>query len=459
VTDLPLVTCVLLTYNFERFLARSIESVLAQDWPADRLQVVVVDDGSTDSTPEVVRPYLDRIEYVRKANGGIVDATNAGLAVARGELIAHHSGDDEWTPWKVRTQAELLASRPEVGLVYGDSQVVDAEGALLHESFWAMAGVSPCSGRVLGTLMRRNVVSGGTMMWRASLRERVAPLPGAAAWEDWWIALRVAEVAEIAPVSRPMLRYRFHGTNHNLGAGIDRQVANARAELPLRRLLLHGLDTTQAAPGDLAEACRMLVDGIAHVARHTGEDPRAIAGVSEVDGEASARMLAAAEQALALGDARGALRSAAAALGHDPHDERARALVPALAQVLTPPPDVRGFLVLADAHELARRPELLSAYGSAFDGADDATLVAALAPDDPSAAVAALTGAVAAAGLDGEDAADIWAGCVGRDDPRVLVALAVLGEGPAGLAPALPRFGAHEMASLRALADAQPARG
>ena len=94
----PVVSIVMATYNFERFLARAIDSALAQDYPAEALDIVVVDDGSTDSTPEVVRPYLDRVRYIRKPNGGLLTTVNRGLAEARGEFISLLSGDDEFLP-------------------------------------------------------------------------------------------------------------------------------------------------------------------------------------------------------------------------------------------------------------------------------------------------------------------------------------------------------------------------
>src|SRR3954454_13286217 len=147
--DLPLVTVVVTTYDFERFVTRAIESALAQDYPADRLEIVVVDDGSTDRTPELVRSYLDRVRYVRKENGGLLSTVNRGIAEATGELIALLSGDDEDLPHKTRRQVELLLDRPEVGLVYGDLEVVDDAGRVLKPSFWAAGGIEPVRGRAL----------------------------------------------------------------------------------------------------------------------------------------------------------------------------------------------------------------------------------------------------------------------------------------------------------------------
>src|SRR5579864_4991184 len=85
--DLPRVTIAIDAYNAERFLSRTIESALRQDYPASLLEVIVVDDGSTDSTPDIASQFEDRIIYVRKPNGGQASALNAGARRATGEIV------------------------------------------------------------------------------------------------------------------------------------------------------------------------------------------------------------------------------------------------------------------------------------------------------------------------------------------------------------------------------------
>ena len=181
----PVVSIVMATYNFERFLARAIESALAQEYPADALDIVIVDDGSSDATPQVVRPYLDRVRYIRKPNGGLLRTVNRDVAEARGEFISLLSGDDEFMPGKTRTQVDFLLEHPEVGMVYADLEVVDDEGRPLHPSLWEVAKLNPVRGRCFGALLTKNVVSGGAMMFRSSLKPVFHPIPDSAAWEDW----------------------------------------------------------------------------------------------------------------------------------------------------------------------------------------------------------------------------------------------------------------------------------
>src|SRR5580693_9697856 len=113
----PTVSVLIDTYNHERFIEKAIVSVLAQDFPAAEREIIVVDDGSTDRTPEIVRKFEPRARLLRKENGGQASAFNAGIPECKGEIIAFLDGDDWWAPNKLRAVTEVLASDKEVGLV------------------------------------------------------------------------------------------------------------------------------------------------------------------------------------------------------------------------------------------------------------------------------------------------------------------------------------------------------
>src|SRR4051794_18669312 len=149
--DLPLVSALMAAYNAEPFIAEALNSALGQDWPADRLEVIVVDDGSTDGTAALVEEgaarHPGRVKLIRQANGGACAAVNTALHAARGTLLALLDADDAWPAGKLRAQVGLLQSRPEVGLVYGDMVVVDADGRVLDPAF--LSGEQPPEGRCL----------------------------------------------------------------------------------------------------------------------------------------------------------------------------------------------------------------------------------------------------------------------------------------------------------------------
>ncbi len=97
-------------------------------------ELIVVDDGSTDTTPDGVAPYLDRIRYVRQENRGKAAARNAAVQLAEGEFIAFCDSDDVWMPDRLERQLERASSdRPDIGMVHGQVELVDAGLRLLPE--------------------------------------------------------------------------------------------------------------------------------------------------------------------------------------------------------------------------------------------------------------------------------------------------------------------------------------
>lgn len=126
------VSVVIPTYNRAYCLARAIDSALAQAHA--RVEVLVIDDGSTDGTAELVRERYDgddRVRYFRQANAGVVAARNAGLDAVRGDFVALLDSDDEWYPWKLQAQLAALRFLPHAGMVWTDMEAVDPAGRVL----------------------------------------------------------------------------------------------------------------------------------------------------------------------------------------------------------------------------------------------------------------------------------------------------------------------------------------
>jgi glycosyltransferase involved in cell wall biosynthesis len=114
--ELPLVSIIITNYNYEKFLPQAIDSALQQTYP--KKEIIVVDDGSTDSSPHIINSYGDQIIPVFKENGGVVSATNAGFFASRGEIIFFLDSDDIFSPHKVETMVnyflQVMPQNPEV---------------------------------------------------------------------------------------------------------------------------------------------------------------------------------------------------------------------------------------------------------------------------------------------------------------------------------------------------------
>jgi glycosyltransferase involved in cell wall biosynthesis len=128
-----LVSVVIPTYNRAYILGQAIESVLQQTYRP--VEVVVIDDGSTDDTRRLVESFGTPVRYFYQPNAGVTSARNHGLRVARGEFVALLDSDDRWLPWKLAAQVQLMRAYPELGMTWTDMVAVDGEGRVLHHAY------------------------------------------------------------------------------------------------------------------------------------------------------------------------------------------------------------------------------------------------------------------------------------------------------------------------------------
>jgi glycosyltransferase involved in cell wall biosynthesis len=147
----PLVSVVMPVFNAAPYLREAIDSVLTQDYPA--LEMIVVDDGSTDGSTEILRSYGDRIRVLAQERRGPAAARNIGVRQARGDYIAFHDADDFWMPHKLTEQVALMREAPQFAIVFGQFAYwrADATGrfpdpllALAHPETWEIK--QPLSG-------------------------------------------------------------------------------------------------------------------------------------------------------------------------------------------------------------------------------------------------------------------------------------------------------------------------
>jgi glycosyltransferase involved in cell wall biosynthesis len=198
--DRPLATIVVPVYNAEATLATALESALGQDYRP--FEVVVVDDGSTDSTAEVARSFPD-IRYVHQENAGPSASRNRGVKEAEGELVAFLDADDELPPSKLSVQVGYLLEHPDVDCVLG-RQEVDGEGEGAPE--WI--GRDSVHGDFAGVPLISLVAARATLLELGGFDEslRIA--------EDRDLLVRMRERGlRIEFLPHVVLRRRFHGRN------------------------------------------------------------------------------------------------------------------------------------------------------------------------------------------------------------------------------------------------------
>ncbi len=201
------VSVVIACYNYGAFLETSVESVLAQTHR--EVELIVVNDGSTDSTDQVMSQYTDRplVRYVRQDNRGQAHAKNEGLRHATGDLVAFLDADDMWMPRKLERQVALFAN-PAVGVVYSGVGLVDQRGEPVP--FEGMRGfLAPRRGRVTRWLVFDNFVPFSSAVIRRDVIETIGGFDERLRMGiDWDLWLRASRLTEFAYVDEPLLLYR-----------------------------------------------------------------------------------------------------------------------------------------------------------------------------------------------------------------------------------------------------------
>ena len=212
----PRLTAIIDTYNHERFVEEAIVSVLEQDFPRAEMEVIVVDDGSTDRTPEIVRKFEPRVRLLRKANGGQASAFNAGIPEARGEFLSFLDGDDWWARNKLTLAMKAFEAEPHLGLVGHGNILVYPDGhflqEVLREGFRFQAKTA--EGARLFRL-RKSFLGTCRMVIRAGLMRRILPVPEELRIQaDEFLFTLAAVLEPVAILPEPLLFYRIHGGNN-----------------------------------------------------------------------------------------------------------------------------------------------------------------------------------------------------------------------------------------------------
>ncbi len=208
----PLVSVIIPAYNAEKYIERTIHSALLQDY--ENLEIIVIDDGSTDNTADVVKKLAEkdrRLKYVHQQNGGVSSARNHGYKFSKGEYLAFLDADDIWLPDNVSKKLAHLQDNPDVGLVHSDALLIDENDNSLNEvkkgkSGWVLDDLlswnETCIPAPSSIIVKREVID--------SVGGFDTSLSTAADQEFFF---RVASKYKIGRVEEVTWQYRIHSQN------------------------------------------------------------------------------------------------------------------------------------------------------------------------------------------------------------------------------------------------------
>ena len=203
---MPTVSVIIHTYNNEKFIAETIESVLNQTYKD--YEIIVVDDGSVDGTRDALLPYMHGIRYHYKENGGIASAKNAGISLSETEFVAFLDHDDLWVPDKLQLQMEHFNENPQIGLVYA-KYTSFRDGKELRTK-----PEKGYSGWIFKELLSKSFIQTSTVVVKRECLDAVGPYDETFFLGDEYdMFLRIARKFQCGFVDKGLTRYRVHDTN------------------------------------------------------------------------------------------------------------------------------------------------------------------------------------------------------------------------------------------------------
>jgi len=207
----PRVAAVIPCYNAARHIGEALGSILNQTYQP--IDVIVVNDGSTDDFDGAIAPFRDRITVIEQPNSGQAAARNRALAAAEATYVAFLDADDRWHSEKIARQVATLEAHPEVGLVHTVAALIDAEGRAVRESLLLPPLTHRASGDCLLALLTGNVIIISSVLVRKRLLDHESFAVDICGVEDWDMWVRLAGRTRFARIDEPLTDYRVHETN------------------------------------------------------------------------------------------------------------------------------------------------------------------------------------------------------------------------------------------------------
>jgi glycosyltransferase involved in cell wall biosynthesis len=244
----PQFSVIIPAYNSARTLAKAIESVLEQTYPAR--EVIVIDDGSTDNTAQLVNGYTGKVSFIRQSNAGVSAARNRGAECASGDWLAFLDADDWYYPDRLRLHADMIMRDPGLDFLTGDYEYRDEHGKLIgtsmtqHASGQAMLGRAGESAVVvmesedIESFVADHFGDIHTLSVPRDVFEKLGGYPpGFKVCEDVHFLTRLCAISNrVGVVCRPMAVYTIHGSSATRSDPLKAQQYNVQTLLDLKRL-------------------------------------------------------------------------------------------------------------------------------------------------------------------------------------------------------------------------------
>jgi glycosyltransferase involved in cell wall biosynthesis len=236
----PEVSVIIPTYNSDGMVVDAIDSVLRQTYKD--YEIIVVDDGSTDNTRELIASYGEQVRYIYQENSHISVARNHGFRVSTGKYIAQLDADDLWLPDKLEKQIEILTKYPEAGMVYCDSYICDYGQEDRRDQIYSKLYVPARSGRVFEYFFKTNPLCTSSAVISRSVWKKVGGLDETIrGGQDVEFFMRISAFEPVYFCSESMMIYRRHGKNTSSAITYATVAGALRKSLDLRHTLIRNL--------------------------------------------------------------------------------------------------------------------------------------------------------------------------------------------------------------------------
>ena len=226
----PLITVLVIAYNYGRFIEAAIDSVLGQEFPMEQVEILVVDDGSTDDTAERVKKYGSRVQYFYKPNGGQASALNFGIGKASGEIVTLLDADDFFLPGKLARVVEAFERDRGLGMAYHRIEVWNERtGERRDWDFVAVSGdLHEEPKKFVVYLTPPNLA----ISFRQSALKRLLPIPEEIRMvADCYLAALIPFVAPVLAIPEVLAIYRVHGANSHYTSDRDVPIETRKSKL------------------------------------------------------------------------------------------------------------------------------------------------------------------------------------------------------------------------------------